>query len=158
MPDSLWQDRHSFIGDIRKALFAALVGFLIYALGAVFQPQLKKAILILSSGAVAFVLSTGLFKTLSLKYRLVSRTLYHTSGAFGLKEDEVDLARVDDVSVRRTPLDALAGVGTVVIACPTDPTHARVLLDGVETPHAICDLIRGYVAEERGKTLRVDRV
>lgn len=84
------------------------------------------------------------------RYRLAGDTLYVNRGFVSTREDRLLLYRVLDVQVRRSLLDRLLGLGTVVVygADATDPV---LELKGVRRPHEVADLIQSRAEESRAR-------
>lgn len=84
------------------------------------------------------------------RYRLAGDTLYVSRGLLSVTEDRLLLCRVLDVRVRRSLLDRLLGLGTVVVygADATDPV---LELKGVWRPREVADLIQERAEEARAK-------
>lgn len=82
------------------------------------------------------------------RYWLAGETLHRRRGPLWITEDRLPLYRVLDVQVRKSPLDRLLGLGTVVLYA-ADVTDSTFYLKGVRNPDEVADLIQTRVNELR---------
>jgi uncharacterized membrane protein YdbT with pleckstrin-like domain len=97
------------------------------------------------------VLLQGLVRKLALRYRLSNHRLFTVRGIFSRQHDELELIRVDDVSVRQNLLQRWFGVGTVTVLS-TDSSNPRLEMQGIERPLELKELIRAQVRARRART------
>lgn len=84
------------------------------------------------------------------KYRLEKNRLFVSKGLFTTVEDELVMYRVLDVRLRRTFMDKLFGVGTVILYT-ADETNKELKLEKIKTSKEIRDLISEIAESERAK-------
>lgn len=80
------------------------------------------------------------------RYSLSEDRLFLSVGCFSIKDDEVLLYRVKDISVTRTLWQRLFGVGTVVVAS-ADKTTPTLVLKNVKRPIQVKELLHSQVEE-----------
>lgn len=97
------------------------------------------------------VLVLGLVRKLTLHYRLSNYRLFTVRGLFSRQHDELELIRVDDVSVRQNLLQRWFGVGAVTVLS-TDASNPRLEIQGIERPLELKELIRAQVRARRSRT------
>jgi membrane protein YdbS with pleckstrin-like domain len=102
------------------------------------------------------------FATLSLKasvrYRLTTHRLFKETGILSRDVNEVELVRVDDVSVHQNVIQRLFNVGTVTVIAPHDQTEPRLEMVGIENPIEVKEQIRTYVRRRRTGSLNVENL
>ncbi|HEX6882439.1 MAG TPA: PH domain-containing protein [Planctomycetota bacterium] len=152
--EELWAGRYSL-----KA--AAHLGFLAAAwavLVAVFYPRLAERtarldlvalVVALLPGLVA--LARALLRRFTLRYRLTNQRLFTDRGLLRRDHDELELIRVDDVSVRQNVLQRLFGVGTVRVLS-TDASNPELLMEGIVRPLEVKEQLRVQVRARRART------
>ena len=84
------------------------------------------------------------------KYRLEKNRLFVSKGLFTTVEDELVMYRVLDVRLKRTFMDKLCGVGTVILYT-ADETNKELKLEKIRTSKEIRDLISEIAESERAK-------
>jgi uncharacterized membrane protein YdbT with pleckstrin-like domain len=96
-----------------------------------------------------------LFRTaiekLSTRYRLTNQRLFRQRGLLSRRLDELELIRVDDVSVTQDFVQRLLNVGTVTLLT-TDSTDPKLTIEGIADPLALKELIRTQVRARRSRT------
>ena len=92
------------------------------------------------------------------RYRLTSHRLFKESGILARSLNEIELLRVDDVSVRQNILQRIFNVGVVTVIAPTDATEPRLELLGIENPIEIKEMIRSQVRKRRDRSLHVENL
>lgn len=95
---------------------------------------------------------------LATRYRLTTHRLFKESGIIARSMNEIELVRVDDVSVRQNILQRIFNVGVVTVIAPTDQTEPRLELVGIENPIEVKELIRGQVRKRRERSLHVENL
>jgi len=98
-----------------------------------------------------FQLGRGLLRHLGTRYRLTNHRLFIQRGLFTRVHDELELIRVDDVSVRQNLLQRPFDVGTVIVLS-TDATSPVLEIAGVARPLELKELIRAQVRARRART------
>lgn len=103
------------------------------------------------------------------KYKLTTRRLLVEVGFFIAEQDQTDLFRVDDVRKTQNILEWFFDVGTVLVNCPTDPSHGRkrtpdhsadpkiawFSVRHVDAPQALCDMVYREVSAIRDRRVRL---
>ncbi|MBR1816654.1 MAG: PH domain-containing protein [Lachnospiraceae bacterium] len=84
------------------------------------------------------------------KYGLSEDRFFMETGFFNVKEDEVRLYRITDVSVSRTFWQRLFGLGTVTCHS-SDRTLKNFEIKNIKKPREVKELISSYVEEERDR-------
>ena len=74
------------------------------------------------------------------RYWINKDMLHRRKGFFWINDDRLPLYRVLDVRVKRSPLDRILGLGTVVLYA-ADVTDVVFFLKGVRNPNELADLI-----------------
>ena len=90
------------------------------------------------------------------RYRLTTHRLFRERGIITRHMDELELIRVDDVSVRQNILQRIFNVGVVTVIAPTDATEPRLELVGIASPIEVKEQIRTYVRRRRGRSLHIE--
>ncbi len=80
------------------------------------------------------------------RYAMSDDRLFLSVGCFSIRDEEVLLYRVRDITVTRTLLQRMLGVGTVVVAS-SDKTTARLELKNIKDPMAVKELLHEHVEE-----------
>lgn len=89
------------------------------------------------------------------KYKLSVDRLFFETGALNTEEEEVQLYRVRDISLRRSLWQKLCGVGTVTVNS-SDKSAPTVLLKNVKHPKDVKELLNEQV--EKVKIARNVRI
>lgn len=82
------------------------------------------------------------------RYAMSDDRLFLSVGCFSIRDEEVLLYRVRDITVTRTLLQRMLGVGTVVVSS-SDKTTARLELKNIKNPIAVKELIHNRVEESK---------
>jgi membrane protein YdbS with pleckstrin-like domain len=98
-----------------------------------------------------FILGSLLLRKLTLRYRMTNYRLFIVRGLLARQHDELELIRVDDVSVRQNLVQRMFGVGTVHVLS-TDATSPRLDMDGIADPLELKELLRENVRARRART------
>lgn len=80
------------------------------------------------------------------RYSLSEDRLFMSSGALNIRDEEVLLYRVSDISLNRTLFQRMLGVGTVVIYS-SDRSTAKLELQNVRDPVSVKELIHKQVEQ-----------
>ena len=78
------------------------------------------------------------------KYRLSKDRLFIEMGALSVKQDEVQLYRVRDISMKKSLWQRLFGVGTITVNS-SDKTMPEVTLKNVKHPFEVKELLNEQV-------------
>lgn len=153
------EGRYSPLADgmswIYWALFAAaavVVAFKWLTLG---QPWMKwvywGAVLLPAAG----IALASLFRRISVRYRLTTHRLFKEVGIISRRISEIELLRVDDLSVSQNIVQRIFDVGvvTLVTSDASDPTLA---ISGIRNPIQVKEHIRTQVQKRRARTINLE--
>ena len=84
------------------------------------------------------------------RYALSDDRLFLSIGFFSVKDDDILLYRIRDISVKRTLWQRLFGVGTLTIQS-SDKTHPTLELKNVKDPVFVKELLHKQVEEMKIK-------
>ena len=152
---SLWKGRYSLRAATHLWIFSALWMGLVVALYLRYlgkRTQLHDEIALVA-GLVPGLLAlwSTMIRGLSLRYRLTNHRLFTERGILSRQHDELELIRVDDISVSQTILQRLFGVGVVKLLS-TDPTSPELVMEGIAHPLEVKELLRSQVQARRSRT------
>jgi uncharacterized membrane protein YdbT with pleckstrin-like domain len=106
---------------------------------------------------VAIVASTLSLKA-SVRYRLTTHRLFKETGVLSRDMNEIELVRVDDVSVHQNIIQRIFNVGTITVIAPHDQTEPRLEMVGIENPIEVKEQIRNHVRRRRQGSLNVENL
>jgi len=107
---------------------------------------------------VLLLLWTFMVEKLSTRYRLTNYRLFKETGILSREINEIELFRVDDVSVRQNLLQRIFNVGVITVFAPHDQTDPRLELLGIENPIEVKEMIRANVRRRRQGSLNVENL
>jgi len=107
---------------------------------------------------VVFILWSWMIRRMTTKYRLTNYRLFRETGFLSRHLNEVELVRVDDVSVRQNILQRIFNVGVITVIAPHDQTEPRLELVGIENPIEVKEMIRTHVRRRRQGSLNVENL
>ena len=84
------------------------------------------------------------------RYILTEKKLITRKGFFTINEDEVELYRVVDKSLRRTLGQRMFGLGTVTLNCRDVDTPIKQVLS-IKRPHIFMEMLEAQVDIQRDK-------
>ena len=84
------------------------------------------------------------------RYALSDDRLFLSIGFFSVKDDDILLYRIRDISVKRTLWQWLFGVGSITIQS-SDKTHPSLELKNVKDPMRVKELLHDLVEEMKMK-------
>ena len=84
------------------------------------------------------------------RYALSHDRLFLSVGFFSVKDDDILLYRIRDISVKRTLWQRLFGVGTVTVQS-SDKTHPTLELKNVKDPMRVKETLHDLVEEMKQK-------
>jgi membrane protein YdbS with pleckstrin-like domain len=105
----------------------------------------------------AWALCLALYRKLTLRYRLTNHRLFTERGLIGRDHDEIELIRVDDVSVHQNVLQRVFDVGTITVVS-TDPSSPRLLMEGIRQPMAVKEQLRNEVRACRARATFLETI
>ena len=94
----------------------------------------------------------------SVRYRLTTHRLFKETGLLARDMNEIELVRVDDVSVHQNVIQRIFNVGAITVIAPHDQTEPRLELVGIENPIEVKEMIRTHVRRRRQGSLNVENV
>lgn len=92
---------------------------------------------------------------LGCRYRLTSQRLFLHRGILNQKVDQIELIRIDDVSLEMSFIERLLGVGSVNLVS-TDATDRRICIQGIASPESVAESIRHHTRRLRRKSLFIE--
>ncbi len=153
--EALWAGRYSLKAALHLwilwALWIVLVLGLYLRFVATTTATKNGLVFALAAGPALWSLAQALVRKLTLRYRLTNHRLFMERGLLSRQHDELELIRVDDVSVRQNLLQRLFDVGTVTVLS-TDTTNPELCIEGIEHPLALKEQIRAQVRARRART------
>lgn len=84
------------------------------------------------------------------KYSLSEDRLFISTGFFSVKEDEVRLYRIMDVSLERKLWQRMCGLGTIK-CCSADKTMGDFEIKNIKKPREVKEMLSNMVEDERTK-------
>ena len=97
------------------------------------------------------------YKKLSIRYRLTSQRFFRERGLLSRHLEELELIRVDDVSVAQNVLQRIFKVGLVTLHT-TDTSDPKLLIEGIEDPAEVKEKIRELVRARRSRATFLERL
>lgn len=87
---------------------------------------------------------------LTIRYRLTNQRLVVETGFVGRHTEEIDLYRINDVSVKQNPFERMVGMGDIDLTAADASTPHRVLYN-IGDPIRVKDLVREAARQERDR-------
>lgn len=84
------------------------------------------------------------------KYSLSENRLFISTGVFSVKEDEVRLYRIMDVSLERKLWQRMCGLGTIK-CCSADKTMGDFEIKNIKKSREVKEMLSNMVEDERTK-------
>ncbi len=85
---------------------------------------------------------------LTVRYRLTNQRLIVERGFVGRRTEEIDLYRVNDVSVKQNPAERMFRIGDIYISSADATTPHKYLLN-IKDPVRVKDMVREVARQER---------
>ncbi|HXX92617.1 MAG TPA: PH domain-containing protein [Planctomycetota bacterium] len=161
----LWRGRFSGRAHAHRWILwalwvAALAAAFLKAVPPAYQSRIEVRYAFLG-GALApllgIVMATLRLKA-SVRYRLTTHRLFTETGLLSRDTNEIELVRVDDVSVHQNLLQRIFNVGTVTVFSPHDQTDPHLEMVGIENPIEVKEQIRNHVRRRRQGSLNVENL
>jgi uncharacterized membrane protein YdbT with pleckstrin-like domain len=153
--ETLWSGRPSLRAELHWVVLSGVWIALVLGGALGFMPrrtsQVWAVAALLALLPPAWILGQALVRKLTLRYRLTSHRLFTERGLLSRQHDELELIRVDDVSVRQGLLQRWFGVGTVTVVS-TDASNPRLAIEGIRDPLELKERIRTQVRVLRSRT------
>ena len=96
-------------------------------------------------------------KKLSIRYRLTNQRFFRERGILSRKLEELELIRVDDVSVAQNVIQRIFKVGVVTLHT-TDTSDPKLAIEGIEDPVEVKEKIRQLVRARRSRATFLERL
>ncbi len=95
-------------------------------------------------------LATKIYVLRMIRYEITPQRIEYSRGLFDRKVDNLDMFRIIDMKMRRSFLDCMTGVGTVIIYT-TDKTDPEFRFEKIRNPAQLYDIVKKYSLEaDRG--------
>jgi membrane protein YdbS with pleckstrin-like domain len=114
---------------------------------------ISSAILSLAGAVWLFEGTRWFYRMIAVNYRLTNRRLLYTRGFKVPDNWTVELARVAQVSVLRSPLERLLGIGRISIQV-YDSSLPPLILEAVLAPERVARTIRRRARQAQAQTAR----
>jgi membrane protein YdbS with pleckstrin-like domain len=163
--ERLWTGSYSLKAAIHLWLSWPVWGALFVALY-VFRASLPSAVVVedfelyLAIAAILpglVLLARALVRKWSLRYRLTTHRLLTERGLLSRRHDELELIRVDDVSVRQSLFQRLVDVGTITLLS-RDASNPELEMTGIARPLELKETIRDQVRARRARTAFLENI
>lgn len=82
------------------------------------------------------------------KYSLTSDRLFKEVGLLAKKEDQTQLYKVSDISLKRGFLQRIFGLGTIELIT-SDPSNPVILIENISKAREVSELINDLVNKEK---------
>jgi membrane protein YdbS with pleckstrin-like domain len=155
----LWQGGYSALSAAHLStlclVFALTDGFVAFKL---FEAGTTRWLVLGAAALPAIYVGGGVLAAkLGVHYRLTTQRLFIREGILTRTLSEVELVRVDDVTVRQGLIQRLFGVGDVLLAS-TDRSSGAIEILGIDRPIEVKEMIRATVRRLRGPVVRMESV
>jgi uncharacterized membrane protein YdbT with pleckstrin-like domain len=104
-----------------------------------------------------YVYAAYVWERTRTRYRLTTQRLFRSEGVLFRRGAELELIRVDDVTVDQSLMDRIFSTGTVIVYS-TDTTDPVLRLESIDRPYDVKELIRNAVVERRRGSIYVERI
>lgn len=121
------------------------------------QSSYRLALSALALLPALWVTARFLVARLSVRYRLTSERLFLERGILSREMSELELVRVDDVTVHQSLIERMVNVGKVTLAT-TDASDPGISLESIDRPLEVKETIRAAVRRQRARVLRMESV
>ncbi|MBL8692528.1 MAG: PH domain-containing protein [Planctomycetes bacterium] len=121
------------------------------------QSSYRLALTALAFFPALWVTARFLAARLSVRYRLTSERLFLERGILSREMSEIELVRVDDVTVHQSLIERMVNVGKVTLAT-TDASDPGISLESIDRPLEVKETIRAAVRRQRSRVLRMESV
>jgi ribosomal protein L40E len=111
-----------------------------------FQSSMRKFRILLGLLIVLMTslwLATKIYVLRMIRYEITPQRIEYSRGLFDRKVDNLDMFRIIDMKMRRSPLDCMTGVGTVIIYT-TDKTDPEFRFEKIRNPAQLYDIVKKY--------------
>jgi ribosomal protein L40E len=111
-----------------------------------FQSSMRKFRILLGLLIVLMTslwLATKIYVLRMIRYEITPQRIEYSRGLFDRKVDNLDMFRIIDMKMRRSPLDCMTGVGTVIVYT-TDKTDPEFRFEKIRNPAQLYDIVKKY--------------
>jgi uncharacterized membrane protein YdbT with pleckstrin-like domain len=104
----------------------------------------------------AVVIGTRTFiRRISVSYRLTTHRIFKEIGIVSRKITEIELLRIDDLSVTQNIIQRIFDIGVVTLLT-SDSSDPKLEISGISHPVEVKEMIRTYVQKRRGRTVNLE--
>jgi membrane protein YdbS with pleckstrin-like domain len=121
-------------------------------------PATKWVLLAVGVGPLLHILWTILILKFGVRYRLTNYRLFTETGLLSRDINEIELLRVDDVSVHQNFLQRIWNVGTITVLAPSDTLNPSLKLIGIKNPIEVKELIRTHMRRRRAGSINMEQL
>ena len=107
--------------------------------------------------APVFLYAAWLWEKIRVQYRLTTARLFKREGVIFRRSTEIELVRVDDVTVEQSLVDRIFNTGTVIVNS-TDASDPVLRIEGIDHPHDVKEKVRNAVVVRRRGVAFVERI
>lgn len=86
----------------------------------------------------------------TISYKITSQRIIISWGLVGKKQEDIELVRIEDISVRQSLTEKLEGIGNILIFS-SDKTTPALELKSVPNPLQIKELLRKAIRDEKAR-------
>jgi len=86
----------------------------------------------------------------TLSYKITSQRIIMSWGLVGKKQEDIELVRIEDISVRQSLTEKLEGIGNILIFS-SDKTTPALELKSVPNPLQLKELLRKAIRDEKAR-------
>lgn len=159
--ETLWTGRPSGKSlALHWVVYVVYAGAMLYVIYGWLMPEnrlIEGALLAATALPAAWLLAVTAVRKFSMRYKLTSQRLFKEEGILSRTVSEVELMRIDDVSVRQTFVDRMFAIGDVLLVS-SDASDPRIEIVGVADPLHVKERIRETVQKRRGRIVNVERL
>ena len=107
--------------------------------------------------AAAFFIALKIVRLRMIYYEVTSVRIEHSRGILDRKVDNLDMFHITDLKLRRSALDCILGIGTVVLTT-TDKSDPEFVFEKVRDPRRLYDVIKkaSLEADRRGAVVHLE--
>jgi membrane protein YdbS with pleckstrin-like domain len=152
---SLWKGGYALRAAMHLWILSALWMALVLALYQRFvgtrTQRLDEIALAVGLVPALLALARASVRRLSPRYKLTNHRLFTERGILGRQHDELELIRVDDISVNQNFMQRLFGVGAIKVLS-SDSSTPVLTMEGIAHPLEFKELLRSQVRARRSRT------
>ena len=97
------------------------------------------------------------WEKMRVRYRLTTARLFKREGLLFRRSSELELVRVDDVTVEQSLFDRIFNTGSVIVNS-TDASDPVLRIDAIDRPHDVKEQVRNAVLVRRKGVAFVERI